>query len=160
MFLILLTSTDWLILDHKFFPCISPHCILCMEDKILRGENNFSQPFKVPGWIWKLNWQRHINRKKHTDLFNINFMWHRNPHKVMKTQINSYTWVFCAGWMRRAQLGNPCGTVVKNLLMRETQETWVQCLDQKIPWRRKWQTTPVFLHGKFHGQRSLVAYSP
>ena len=29
----------------------------------------------------------------------------------------------------------------------------------KIPWRRKWQPTPVFLPGKSHGQRSLVAYS-
>ena len=27
----------------------------------------------------------------------------------------------------------------------------------KIPWRRKWQPTPVFLPGKSHGQRSLVA---
>ena len=27
---------------------------------------------------------------------------------------------------------------------------------RKIPWRRKWQPTIVFLHGKFHGQRSLV----
>ena len=26
----------------------------------------------------------------------------------------------------------------------------------KIPWRRKWQPTPVFLLGKSHGQRSLV----
>ena len=30
----------------------------------------------------------------------------------------------------------------------------------KIPWRRKWQPSPVFLHGKPHGQRSLVGYSP
>ena len=30
----------------------------------------------------------------------------------------------------------------------------------KIPWSGKWQHTPVFLPGKFHGQRSLVAYSP
>ena len=30
----------------------------------------------------------------------------------------------------------------------------------KIPWRRKWQPTPVFLPGKSHGQRSLVGYSP
>ena len=28
----------------------------------------------------------------------------------------------------------------------------------KIPWRRKWQPDPVFLPGKFHGQRSLVRY--
>ena len=29
----------------------------------------------------------------------------------------------------------------------------------KIPWRRKWQPTPVLLPGKFHGQRTLVGYS-
>ena len=30
----------------------------------------------------------------------------------------------------------------------------------KMPWRRKWQPTPVFLPGKSHGQRSLVGDSP
>ena len=30
----------------------------------------------------------------------------------------------------------------------------------KIPWRRKWQPTPVFLPGESHGQRSLVGYCP
>ena len=33
---------------------------------------------------------------------------------------------------------------------------WVR----KVPWGRKWQPTPVFLLGKFHGQRILVGYSP
>ena len=31
---------------------------------------------------------------------------------------------------------------------------------KKIPWRWKWQVTPVFLPGESHGQRSLVGYSP
>ena len=30
----------------------------------------------------------------------------------------------------------------------------------KIPWRRKWQPTPVFLPGKSHGWRSLAGYIP
>ena len=30
---------------------------------------------------------------------------------------------------------------------------------RKIPWRRKWQSTPVFLPGESHGQRSLLGYS-
>ena len=30
----------------------------------------------------------------------------------------------------------------------------------KIPWRRKWQPTPVLLPGKSHGQRSLAGCSP
>ena len=44
--------------------------------------------------------------------------------------------------------------MVKNLPVM--QEAWVG----KIPWRRKWQPTPVFLPGESHGQRTLVGYSP
>ena len=44
--------------------------------------------------------------------------------------------------------------MVKNLpAIRET-------LVGKIPWRRAWQPTPVFLPGEFHGQRNLAGYSP
>ena len=35
-------------------------------------------------------------------------------------------------------------------------DPWVR----KIPWRREWQPTPVFLPGESHGQRSLAGYSP
>jgi len=47
---------------------------------------------------------------------------------------------------------------VKNLLA--VQETQVDPWVWKIPWRMKWQPTPVFWPGKSHGQRSLVGYSP
>ena len=30
----------------------------------------------------------------------------------------------------------------------------------KIPWRREWLPSPVFLPGEFQGQRSLASYSP
>ena len=30
----------------------------------------------------------------------------------------------------------------------------------KIPWRRAWHPSPVFLPGEPHGQRSLAGYSP
>ena len=33
-------------------------------------------------------------------------------------------------------------------------DPWVR----KIPWRRGWLSTPVFLPEEFHGQRSLVGY--
>ena len=36
------------------------------------------------------------------------------------------------------------------------QDPWVP----EIPWRRKWQPTPVILPGEFHEQRSLAGYSP
>ena len=51
---------------------------------------------------------------------------------------------------------------VKNL--PAMQETWFQFLGSvaagKIPCRREWQPTPVFLPGESHGQRSLAGYSP
>ena len=40
--------------------------------------------------------------------------------------------------------------------MRLALNSWVG----KIPWRRAWQPTPVFLPGEFHGQSTLVDYSP
>ena len=53
----------------------------------------------------------------------------------------------------------PGDSVVKNL--PAMQETRVQSLVGKIPWRRKWQPTPVvFLPGESHGQSGLAGYSP
>ena len=40
-------------------------------------------------------------------------------------------------------------------LRRRGLDPWVR----KVPWRMKWQLTPIFLPRKFHGQRSLVGYS-
>ena len=46
---------------------------------------------------------------------------------------------------------------VKNLQYRRHRfNPWVR----KIPWRREGLPTPVFLPGEFHGQRSLMGYSP
>ena len=39
------------------------------------------------------------------------------------------------------------------------QETWFNSWIRKIPWRRKWQLTPVFLFGESHGQRCMDGYS-
>ena len=46
--------------------------------------------------------------------------------------------------------------MVKHLPEMQEFDPWVG----KIPWRRKWQPTPVFLPEKSHGWRSLVGYSP
>ena len=51
-------------------------------------------------------------------------------------------------WLRWKRICLQCG--------RPGFDPWVG----KIPWRRAWQHTPVFLSGESHGQRSLVGYSP
>ena len=49
------------------------------------------------------------------------------------------------------------GNSVKNL--PATQDTWFDPW-VRDPWRRKWQPTPVFLPGEFHGQRSPTGCNP
>ena len=59
--------------------------------------------------------------------------------------------------VRKNFINNLKGTI------RYKQETRDRGFDprvQKIPWRRAWQPSPVFLPRKSHGQRSLAGYSP
>ena len=49
-----------------------------------------------------------------------------------------------------------CGKKYACWRKRRRFDSWVR----KIPWRRKWQPTPVFLFGESHGQSSLEGYSP
>ena len=56
-----------------------------------------------------------------------------------------------------SSLGFPGSSAVKNPPANAGRlDPWVG----KIPWRRKWQPTPVFFPGESHGQRSLAGYSP
>ena len=65
-------------------------------------------------------------------------------------------------WAVNNRLDFPSGSVVKNPpAMQEPQETQVGSLGcfGKIPWRKAWQPTPLFLPGESHGQRILAGYS-
>ena len=52
--------------------------------------------------------------------------------------------------------------VVKNLPVnaRDTRDVGLMPGSGRFPWKRVWQSIPVFLPGKSHRQRSLVGYSP
>ena len=75
--------------------------------------------------------------------------------------VSTWIWALTELLRNRGYLG---GSVVKN--PPAMQETWVWSLGPedpgvgRIPWRRIWLPTLVFLPGKCHGQRSLVGYSP
>ena len=58
---------------------------------------------------------------------------------------------FTPWWLRGKESACQC-----RRCKRPRFSPWVR----KIPWRRKWQPTPVFLPGEFYGQRSLAGYSP
>ena len=61
------------------------------------------------------------------------------------------------GWFLKEDF--PSGSDGRSICLqwrRPRFNLWVR----KIPWRRKWQPTPVLLPGKSHGWRGLVGYSP
>ena len=51
-------------------------------------------------------------------------------------------------WLRRLRICLQC--------RRPGFDPWIG----KVPWRREWLPTPVFLPGEFYGQRHLAGYSP
>ena len=56
-------------------------------------------------------------------------------------------------------MGFPGGTDGKKIYLqcgRPEFDPWVR----KVPWRRGWLPTPVFLPGESQGQKSLAGYSP
>ena len=55
--------------------------------------------------------------------------------------------------------GFPGGSEVKASACKAVRPRFAPWVG-KIPWRRKWQSTPVFLPGESHGERSLVGYGP
>ena len=56
-------------------------------------------------------------------------------------------------------LGFPCGSAGKESTCNVGGPRFDPSVG-KIPWRRKWQSTPALLPGKSHGRKSLIGYSP
>ena len=75
-----------------------------------------------------------------------------NKQWLIKSPLNYY-------WNLFFKMGFPDGSAVKNLPAKCRWcglDPWVGT----IPWRKKWQPTPVFLPGKSHGQWCLAGWSP
>ena len=85
--------------------------------------------------------------------------WRAAVHGVSKTRTQLSDWTEL-NWITVAKLfaipGSSDGKEFTCNARRPTFNSWVM----KIPWRREWQLTPVFLPGEFYGQRSLAGYSP
>ena len=87
------------------------------------------------------------------------FEWDAYSHTLVNNIIKSFN-----GWERGSRgrrymfmwLSGKESTFQCRRRKRRGFDPWVR----KSPWRRKWQPTPVFLPGKYQGQRNLVGYSP
>ena len=78
---------------------------------------------------------------------------HKHIHVHSHTTEQSTMKQFCMSFTMSSLIAQ----LVKSL--PAMQETRLNPGEGKIPWRRKWQPTPVFLPGEFHEQRNLVGCS-
>ena len=81
--------------------------------------------------------------------------WVAIPFSRRSSRLEDQTWVSCieGGFFT---IGEAHANVAPASNVGDSFDPWIR----KIPWRRKWLPSPVFLPGKFHGQRSLAGYSP
>ena len=63
------------------------------------------------------------------------------------------------GWQLYIQRGVPL-VAQKGTSLLAVQETWVRSLGREDPLEKGVATHSIFFPGEFHGQRSLVGYSP
>ena len=78
-----------------------------------------------------------------------------NPINQVCLERLAYNWHFTFNIPQRV-MWLPWWLRVKNL--PSLQKTRVRSWVRKIPWRRKWQHTPVFLPGESHGQRRPLCH--
>ena len=86
------------------------------------------------------------------------------PESILNNPQHDGIWRWDFWW----QLGHEDGALINGIsaLMKRYRGEMIflnlflfPSLGRKIPWRREWLPTPVFLPGEFHGQRSLEGYS-
>ena len=88
----------------------------------------------------------------------VGWKWDHEVEKGRDTQKEKAS-TYCDDFQRKVyrELFLVTQTVKSHLQCRRPRfDPWVG----KMPWRRKWQPTPVFLPGEFHGRGSLVVYGP
>ena len=91
---------------------------------------------------WKIPWTEEPGRLQSMGSQRVEHDWATSHAYVHTLYVGLPLWL--SWWRIHLQCGRP------------GFDPWVG----KIPWRRKWQSTPGLLPGESHGQRSLVGYSP
>ena len=105
---------------------------------------NLKKTPQLPHWvIVRIKW---VNKYKHllSTGHRVVFVW----LYLLIYFFSSSRFVALPWWLRWWRICLQC--------RRPGFDSWVG----KIPWRREWQPTPVFLPGEFHERRNLEGYSP
>ena len=113
--------------------------------------------------IWSLGWEDLLEEKMatHSSILAWKIPWTEDPGRLQSTGLQrvGHDWATSLHFT-----SSQVALVVKKKKptcqyrrhRRGRFDPWVG----KIPWRRKWQLTPIFLPGESHGQKSLAGCSP
>ena len=104
-------------------------------------------------YILETNIMLCVNSKKKKSLISCN----RSSRTIC--QFCLYILYFPVGILYKGLPGGASGKELTCQCRRHKRCGFNPCVG-KIPWKRAWQPTPVFLPGESHGQRSLAGYSP
>ena len=129
----------WGLQESKAFSLLLKLNLIMQAGKVCRCQSYF--PAQSEGWSTTGSFVTYLIKKSSQYNSNNIFKGYGRPN---------HSTFFYGLFLKVAQL-------VKTCLQRRWHglDPWVG----KIPWRRKWQPTPVFLPGKSHRQRSLAGYS-
>ena len=121
------------------------------------------ESFKIRIWVhiyqhrqcWNESRYRGICTIKYHFCFTFYILMYYTPEKAMAPHSSTLAWKI--PWMEEPGRLQSMGSL-------RVRHNWVTSFSLSLftfmHWRRKWQPTPVFLPGEFHGQSSLVGYSP
>ena len=123
---------------------LASHLQSCWERKEFSRKGNYTETGKNPHTVWLWLCQIFIC--------------------LFSAAVGLTDFVFCLcfkGWLEPILLDFPGDSVWRTRPpVQETHRLGFDPWVRKLPWRRKWHPTPVFLPGKSQGQRSLAGYSP
>ena len=121
----------------------------------------WNSPFKVP-FSWVAMGSYFLDRSPPSPP--VSYLWSKAIFPLLSTLV-SHKLAF-KQWASGLGFGNNAYRLPWQLTGKDSTNAyqWRRCrFDiwvRKIPWKRKWQATPVFLPGESHGQRILVGHCP
>ena len=124
--------------------CIS--CVSCIAGRVLTAwtiRNNFYNFYFDAILLSCLSFLLVGRRSRNWDCFH----WIHHPKStVQKSNLGILSVVELPWWLGKR---SAC----------QCRRPWFDVWIGQIPWRRKWELTPLFLFGKSHRQRSVVGYN-
>ena len=123
-----------------------------LECKSQQGRSNSEQEGWALGFVIHSHWLR---KPRHSGSWSLSKVPSRTFFQKAETKHRQGSRGAPGSKKRDQRLGGWSLSVWTAIWMRHFVSIF-----SSIIWRRKWQLTPVFLPGEFHGRRSLLGYSP